>query len=67
MTLQEMMKSERILLNAGDVAEVIQSHPQDIRNQAKVDPVALGFPVCVIGARVKIPRTPLLRWLGVLE
>ena len=67
MTLQEMMKSDKLLLNADDISDVIQSNPQGIRNQARIDPKALGFPVCVIGARVKIPRTPFLRWLGVIE
>ncbi len=67
MTLQELKKSEKILVTADDVADVMSCNPQDIRNQAAIDPTMLGFPVCRVGTRTKIPRIPFLRWLGVIE
>lgn len=67
MTLQELKESEKILITAADVADVMSCDPQDIRNQASIDPTMLGFPVCRVGTRTKIPRIPFLRWLGVME
>lgn len=64
MTLAEIRQSDAALLTASDVAEVLESDPQDIRQQAKEDPSKLGFPVCVIGSRVKIPRRAFLAFLG---
>lgn len=64
MTLAEIRQSDAALLTASDVAEVLESDPQDIRLQAKEDPSKLGFPVCVIGSRVKIPRRAFLAFFG---
>ena len=64
MTLAEIRQSDAALLSASDVAEVLESDPQDIRQQAKEDPAKLGFPVVVIGSRVKIPRRAFLAFFG---
>ena len=64
MTLAEIRQSDAALLSASDVAEVLESDPQDIRQQAKEDPSKLGFPVVVIGSRVKIPRRAFLAFFG---
>lgn len=64
MTLAEIRQSDSALLSASDVAEVLESDPQDIRQQAKEDPAKLGFPVVVIGSRVKIPRRAFLAFFG---
>lgn len=64
MTLAEIRQSDAALLTASDVAEVLESDPQDIRQQAKEDPSKLGFPVVVIGSRVKIPRRAFLAFFG---
>ena len=51
-------------LNVADIAPLLESDPDAIRCQAKEDPSKLGFPVCVIGSRVKIPRRAFLAFFG---
>ena len=65
MTLDEMQKSTAIWLTAVDVAVVLGSDPNSIRMQAHQAPEQLGFPVSVCGSRVRIPRIPFLRFIGV--
>lgn len=64
MTLKELRELEREYLTADQIAGVLGSDPQTIRTAARVDPQRLGFPVIVIGSRVKIPRVPFLRYMG---
>lgn len=63
MTRQEIEVSDKDFLVPTDVAEVIGCKPYSINLQAKEDPARLGFPVCVLGTRVKIPRMAFLRWI----
>ena len=63
MTLDEIKTSEKTMLTPADVAEVLQSDPQDIRIAAKVHPERLGFNVAVIGTRVKVPRLAFIKWM----
>ena len=65
MTMQEIIASSSEMLTADDVATAIKVAPQGLRQQAKTDPSKLGFPVCVIGTRVLIPRVSFLRWFGI--
>ena len=48
-----------------DVSFVLKTDPQTIRTCARQRPDLLGFPVILIGNRVKIPRIPFLRCMGV--
>lgn len=64
MTLKELRELEREYLTADQIAGVLGSDPQTIRTAARADPQRLGFPVIVIGSRVKIPRVPFLRYMG---
>lgn len=64
MTLEEIRQSDRPFLLPADVAEVLHCDPQCIRILARTDRDRLGFPVCVVGSRTKIPRVPFLRFLG---
>lgn len=63
MTFKELKESPEIFVNAADVAPVLGVDPQDLREQAKADSSKLGFPVCIIGRRVLIPRLGFLRWV----
>lgn len=63
MTLDELRASEKDFLTPSDVAEVLGCMPYSINLQCKDDPSKLGFPVCVLGTRVKIPRAGFLRWM----
>lgn len=63
MTLEEMRESREMMLTPADVAGVLGCQPYAINVQARDDPAKLGFPVCVTGTRVRIPRMGFLHWL----
>ena len=65
MTLDDIRKIDREYLTPAQVAEVLGCDPQGIRVWARQRPEGLGFPVCLVGSRVKIPRVPFLRFMGV--
>ena len=67
MTLQQIRASGKEMLSPADVAQVLGCNPYAINVAAKEDPARLGFPVCMIGNRVKIPRRAFLRWVGYEE
>lgn len=60
MTLQEIENSTKNHLIPSDIAELLDCDPHSIRVQAQTNPNKLGFPVVVIGSRVKIPRQGFL-------
>ena len=62
MTMDQIRESGKTFLTPADVAEVLGTDPQSIRVQARNCPERLGFPVCMIGSRTKIPREAFLRW-----
>lgn len=64
MTIEEMKNSDKIWLTPAEIAPVVQSDPNLIRWQAHNDPAKLGFPVTVLGCRVKINRKTFLQYLG---
>ena len=66
MTIQEMLLSDKLLLSPADIAQVLECDPQVIRVQARQDPLKLGYPVIVQKSRVRIPRIPFLRYIGVI-
>lgn len=67
MTMDEIRRSNQVFLTADEVAPVIGCNPQAIRVQAHADPLKLGFPVVVIGRRVRIPRAGFIEALGGIE
>lgn len=65
-TLPELVEiSDKEFFTPQDVAFVLRSDPQTIRVCAKQRPELLGFPVILMGRRVKIPRIPFLRYMGI--
>ena len=64
MTIAEIKESKNLFLLAEEISEVLQVGPQSIRAQAQMDPKKLGFPIIVVGTRIKIPRKPFLAYLG---
>lgn len=66
MTLQEIKSSDKPMLTPTDISEVFGSDPQTIRITARERPDLLGFPVVIVGNRVKIPRIPFLKFMGVV-
>lgn len=65
MTALELVNVPSEVLTCAQVAEVIGANPDTIRWQARQDPSKLGFPVIVVGNRVKIPKRPFLRHMGI--
>lgn len=64
MTLEELKASTSDFVRPVDIAPILGVDAQRIRTQAQEAPEKLGFNVCVIGTRVKIPRRAFLAWLG---
>ena len=69
MTLAEIENSTKEVLTCTDVAPVLRCNPATLHMQAIEQPWRLGFPVIVMGSRVKIPRKPFLNFMngGVTE
>ena len=65
--MQAVLNSTDITINAQQAASFIGADPAYIRHQARKCPEKLGFPVIVYGKRVKIPRIPFLRYLGLMD
>lgn len=65
MTIAEMRQSKKTVLTPNDVCEVLSCNRYEINLQAHNAPEKLGFPVVIVGTRVKIPREAFLRfWDG---
>lgn len=64
MTFEEIQKSDELMLTPAEVAEALHLDPNSLRAQAQHKPELLGFPVIVVGSRVKIPRVPFLKFLA---
>lgn len=63
--LAELMSSESDMINADVAAKILGCSPQRLRMMAREMPERLGFPVCCpTPHRVKIPRIPFMRFLG---
>lgn len=62
-TLKEVEAYTDEFLTPKDVAKVLGCDAQTIRVQANRCPERLGFPVSIIGTRVKIPKEAFLRFM----
>jgi len=62
-TLEEIKTMTKEFLTPKEVSGVLGCDPYKINAQAQHDPKMLGFPVCVMGSRVKIPRSGFLNWI----
>lgn len=67
MTLREIKASDKVFLNAADIAGVLKCDPNYIRWMAHHEPEKLGFPVLVMKSRIKINRKLFLQSLGETE
>lgn len=61
--LNKLKQSTADFLAVAEIAPLIGAHPQSIRSQAQADKDKLGFPVSVIGNRVRIPRLAFIKWM----
>ena len=68
MTLDDIRAMSKPTILANEAAQVLGCDPQWLRLMARERPEKLGFPVCCTSKhRVKIPREPFLRFLGMAE
>lgn len=65
LTLDELIASEKDCFGPNDICGVLGVNPQDIRVSARQKPELLGFDFFFIGTRMKIPKIPFLRKMGV--
>lgn len=66
MTLDEIRRSDKLLLTCADIGEALGIDPQGIRVWAQQAPDKLGFPVMRYGkngCQVRIPRMAFLHFL----
>ena len=63
MTLTDLELFPREWLTAAPIAPVLGTDPNLIRYQAQHRPEKLGFPVVVLGSRVKIPKMPFVNFM----
>jgi hypothetical protein len=63
-TLEDIEAIDREYLTAQEVASALNCNPHSIRVQARRQPKRLGFAVCVIGQRVKIPKQAFLHFMA---
>lgn len=61
-TLQELSQIEREFLTVAEASEYFGCNPQKLREQAHRDQGKLGFPVSIIGNRVKIPKGAFIQF-----
>lgn len=62
MTLTEIRETDKQMLTAADIAELLGSDPQTIRISARQNPELIKFPFTFVGNRMKIPRTGFINW-----
>lgn len=63
MTLSDIKNMEQDVITPSVAAQVLKCDPHWIRVAAKQNKSLLGFPVVLIGSRVKIPRVAFIRYM----
>lgn len=62
MTLADIEKIDKDFLIPADIAGVLGCDKYSINKQAQADASKLGFPVIVLGNRVKIPKQAFIKF-----
>lgn len=66
-TLEELVKkTDRDFFTAREISGALGVSPELLRLTARQRPELLGFPATLVGNRVKFPRIPFLRHMGVI-
>ena len=63
MTLAELEALPTEVLTCQQIAPILGANPATIHGQATDRPELLGFPVIVMGRRVKIPKRPFIAFM----
>ena len=64
-TLQELIESEKAFFTPDDVSGVLGSNPQTVRVTARQRPDLIRYEFTFVGNRMKIPKVPFLRFMGI--
>ena len=64
-TIDDLCTSTKAFLSPTDVCGVLGSNPQTIRVTARQRPDLIGYEFTFVGNRMKIPRIPFLRFMGI--
>ena len=65
LSLEELVHVEKECFCPEDICGVLGVNPHNIRIAAKQRPELLGFEFFFIGNRMKIPKIPFLRKMGI--
>ena len=63
--LLRLTKSDDPLVSVADASEVLGCDENTLRVTVQQAPERLGFPTMRVGNRIKIPRIPFLKFMGV--
>jgi len=63
MTINDLRNSNCVWITPAEAASILHCDPHSIRVQAHTAPDKLGYPVIVIGRRVRIPRKPFIAYV----
>lgn len=63
-TLEDLQVSTKAFFTPGDVCGVLGANPQTIRVTARQRPDLIGYEFTFVGNRMKIPKVPFLRFMG---
>ena len=63
MTLADIEAMDEDFLTVAQVAQLMKSEPQCIRDQAMREPKYLGFNICQYGHAFRIPRLAFIAWM----
>ena len=63
MTLEELRQVDREWLTPKQIAGCLGCNPYAINQQAASDAGKLGFPIIMVGRRVKIPKRAFIRFM----
>ena len=62
MTLHDIAQIDREFITVAEASAYFGCNPQKLREQAHRDREKLGFPVSIIGNRVKIPKDAFVKF-----
>ena len=64
-TVEDLRTTPKEFFTPGDVCGALGTNPQTIRVTARQRPDLIGYEFTFVGNRMKIPKVPFLRFLGV--
>ena len=63
MRISELTALDREYITPTEAASVLDCAPQRLRDQAHRNPASLGFPVIIMGRKIRIPKEPFIAFM----